>query len=192
MDEGADRVEPPASRPALDAELVGAGRLVLEQLTALRVELDQLSESLRERSATITQVLDRWLDLERASAECEVAAVGEEPPPAALPTPPPGPGLRPPAALSEAAPAPPPAPGQAAPEEHPDAGSPEPAEAAAGGDGDPPEAGGAAIALADARLVALDLALGGSSRAEIEQELAARFDLPDAAGLADEVLASIG
>jgi hypothetical protein len=49
----------------------------------------------------------------------------------------------------------------------------------------------AATTRADARLVALDMALGGSSREEIDRELAARFDLADRAAVIDEVLAAI-
>jgi hypothetical protein len=54
---------------------------------------------------------------------------------------------------------------------------------------DPPDR--AAATRADARLVALDMALGGSSREEIDRELAARFDLAARAALIDEVLAAI-
>ncbi len=44
----------------------------------------------------------------------------------------------------------------------------------------------------DARLVALDMALGGSDRDEIGGELGRRFGLPDPFALADEVLAALG
>jgi hypothetical protein len=54
---------------------------------------------------------------------------------------------------------------------------------------DPPDR--AAATRADARLVALDMALGGSSREDIDRELAARFDLAARAALIDEVLAAI-
>lgn len=47
-------------------------------------------------------------------------------------------------------------------------------------------------ALTDARLVALDMALGGSDRDEIGGELARRFGLPEPYALADEVLAALG
>jgi DivIVA domain-containing protein len=49
-----------------------------------------------------------------------------------------------------------------------------------------------ASTLADARIVALDMALGGSNRDEIGGELGRRFGLPEPFALADEVLAALG
>jgi hypothetical protein len=47
-------------------------------------------------------------------------------------------------------------------------------------------------AFDNARLVALDMALSGSSRNEIDSYLAANFDLEDRAALVDEVVAAAG
>jgi DivIVA domain-containing protein len=67
----------------------------------------------------------------------------------------------------------------AAPE--PDA-PPEPAAASAPKNGD----------SAAARIVALDMALSGTSRADTDKYLAEHYDLPDRAGLLDEVYAAAG
>jgi DivIVA domain-containing protein len=88
------------------------------------------------------------------------------------------------AALSQTAPAPEaPAPPQpAAPE--PVAPGPEPAAPAA------PEAKNGDSAAA--RIVALDMALSGTPREDTDQYLAEHYDLPDRAGLLDEVYAAAG
>ena len=62
---------------------------------------------------------------------------------------------------------------------------PDPAEPAAEADGKSDDAGGA-------RLVALNMALDGASREEIEAKLAEDFALADSAKLVDEVLAVAG
>ncbi|GAC1438776.1 MAG: hypothetical protein NVSMB51_15310 [Solirubrobacteraceae bacterium] len=59
-----------------------------------------------------------------------------------------------------------------------------------GAGGDAP--GNGSQAAEDARLVALDMALDGTSRAEIDAYLAAHFELEDRAKLLDEVLAAVG
>lgn len=160
-----------------DRELLRAGRVVLDEVAALRRELERVSDALRDHSAALARTLDELHDLEADSA---------------------GPGPdRPPGATSGDAPSgrPPPVP-------------PARAEAVAASDDRQPSAqpplpavpqdaasdatSADAAILADARLVALDMALGGSSREQIEAELAARFELPDPAGLTDEVLAAIG
>jgi hypothetical protein len=63
-----------------------------------------------------------------------------------------------------------------------EAASPEPIAAP------PPPSDVDEAALADARLVALDMALGGRSRAEIDAYLAENFELADRSGLLDEVV----
>jgi DivIVA domain-containing protein len=84
------------------------------------------------------------------------------------------------AALSQTTPAPAaPAPPQAATPER----EPEPAPAA-------PEAKNGDSAAA--RIVALDMALSGTPREDTDQYLAEHYDLPDRAGLLDEVYAAAG
>ena len=56
----------------------------------------------------------------------------------------------------------------------------------------PPPANGEADPTAAARLVALQMLLEGSSRAEVDTYLTEHFDLPDRAGLLDEVAAAAG
>ena len=60
---------------------------------------------------------------------------------------------------------------------------PEPAQAGAGTNGADDE---------NARLIALNMALNGSSREETERYLAENFRLRDQRGLLDEVYASVG
>jgi DivIVA domain-containing protein len=89
--------------------------------------------------------------------------------------------------------APPPAP----PEPHGVAATPEPpAAAAAAAEPPAPEAAAAPAAKdgdsAAARIVALDMALSGTSREEIDRYLAENYDLPDRAALLDEVYAAAG
>ncbi|MGI8802981.1 MAG: DivIVA domain-containing protein [Solirubrobacteraceae bacterium] len=163
--------EPAAGRgrsAAADREVVAAARLLLSQISALRVELKDVSVSLRERSLRISDALEALLEhegeLEDEPPRLEVSAPAEEPG---------GAEPREPAGWEPAA-----APAELAPAELPPAELPLDAALEAG--------------VADARLVALDMALGGSDREEIERELAARFELPDRAGLVDEVLAALG
>jgi hypothetical protein len=124
---------------AVDHDLLAAGRLLLGQITALRVELRNVSASLRNQGHAISETLDRLLDLD------------DSPDPASAPA----------------------LPGPA------DTALPGPAEEVD------------ASTLADARLVALDMALGGSDREEIGGELGRRFGLPEPFALADEVLAAL-
>jgi hypothetical protein len=177
-------------------QVVAAGRLLLGQISALRVELKNLSASLREQGVTIGDALEELLALEDALAPPPAAPSPPASRPAAPPVsgspPPPAAGSPPASGPAAGTPAAPPLPGPAAAgtvlrtplatESAPDLAPP-----TAG----PPPAAPDPRTLADARLVALDMALGGSSRAEIDRELA-RFDLPDRAGLLDEVLSAIG
>jgi DivIVA domain-containing protein len=107
-------------------------------------------------------------ELSAAAPESERAAVAE--PPAS--------------ARAAAALAQPPAPEPAAPEPPaPEPAAPEPAEAA------PLATNGDAAA---ARIVALDMALSGTPRAETERYLAEHYDVPDREALLDEVYAAAG
>jgi DivIVA domain-containing protein len=96
-------------------------------------------------------------------------------------------------AATLAAPAPAPAP--APPEPHGVAATLEPP-AAAAPEPPAPEAAAAPAAKdgdsAAARIVALDMALSGTSREEIDRYLAENYDLPDRAALLDEVYAAAG
>jgi DivIVA domain-containing protein len=66
----------------------------------------------------------------------------------------------------------------------------EPAEAAPASSVPPPSSGGSAD-VEGARLVALNMALNGTPREDTDQYLADNFDLPDRAGLLDEVYATV-
>jgi DivIVA domain-containing protein len=55
----------------------------------------------------------------------------------------------------------------------------------------PPPASGSSADVEGARLVALNMALNGTSREDTDQYLADNFDLPDRAGLLDEVYATV-
>jgi hypothetical protein len=96
------------------------------------------------------------------------------------------------AGVAAAAPAPePPAPAQAPvvkePEPEPDPEpKPEPVASA------PPAAAAPSADPEGARLVALELALSGSSREEADRYVAEHFDVPDRAALLDEVFATAG
>ena len=173
---------------AADHALLAAGRLLLDQISALRVELRNVSASLRDQGLAISETLDRLLDLDDApgppSPEPPAASgsgadpVGSEAPrPPVDPRPALGPegtatGVPPPPREEAVAPAPPPPPGV-------------PGDAAPAAEVDP-------STVADARLVALDMALGGSDRDEIGRELGRRFGLPEPFALADQVLAALG
>ncbi len=194
---------------AADHELVRAGRVLLAEIAAARGELKRVSDALRDRSATIAGTLEGLLDLDAAAGAPSPVEPQASPTPAApvdvagddaqlrprtprvevapdgpLPPPPAPPAPAPVAAV-------PPDPVEAAHDDAPS--SPGPVDMDA--DDAPPPADAASVdaaALADARLVALDMALGGSSREEIAAELTARFELSDPVGLTDEVLAAIG
>ncbi|HEU0316580.1 MAG TPA: DivIVA domain-containing protein, partial [Solirubrobacteraceae bacterium] len=78
---------------AADRDLLAAGRLLLGQITGLRVELRNASASLRDQSLAIGETLDRLLELDdspgSASAEkgetprAALDPAGPEPPPPA-------------------------------------------------------------------------------------------------------------
>lgn len=192
---------------AADDELSGAGRLLREQISTLRVEIDRLSAALRVRSATIAQALDQVLAVGQAPLQRD-GGLAVDNPQAELVGPLPARAVHDSASEAIRAHAVSAADddsraeptvaatadgGATTSQDEPDVDSSEFVGSAAGDAvDDPSRAVQAANALADARLVALDMALGGSTRAEIEHELAARFDLPDAAGLTDEVFAAIG
>jgi hypothetical protein len=189
---------------AADHELVRAGRVLLAEIAGVRSELKRVSDALRDRSATIARTLDQLLDLE-AEPGAPSAVHRPAADPVARPAPPPAPvadadddaPLSRPAPVEvadEAPPPPPPTPTPPVEVAHTAPVAPAPVEVAGVADEPQPAAAASvdAAGLADARLVALDMALGGSSREEIAGELAARFELADPTGLAAEVLAAIG
>ncbi len=172
--------------------------LMLQRVDAMEGELGALIESLRTGANRLNADLAL---LEGNLGELYQAAGGTPPrapeaaapaPRAAAPTPPPAPAPPAPAAVEEdevgdeeppaaaappaRAPAPPAPPAQATP----------PAEPApvVGGEGDGGDVEGA-------RLIALNMALNGQSREETDRYLAENFELPDRAGLLDEVYESV-
>ncbi len=155
---------------------------LLERVGAMDGEVTALIESLRAGAGRLAGDLGA---VEMSMGELYDAASGNSTPPAARPAeepprpqPQPQPQQQPPppafeAQLDEAMAA---APAQAAPE--PSAPAPVEAEAP-GGDVD------------GARLIALNMALNGESRADTERYLAENFQLPDRLKLVDEVYAAI-
>jgi DivIVA domain-containing protein len=162
---------------------------LLERVGAMDGEVTALIESLRAGAGRLAGDLGA---VELSMGELYDAAAGTtatpSPPPAEAQAPPPAPPAQPqpqqPAAfeaeldeamtISAAQVAPEPAP--AAPSQP---AAPAEAEAPAGGDVD------------GARLIALNMALNGESRAETERYLAENFQLPDRLKLVDEVYAAI-
>jgi DivIVA domain-containing protein len=155
---------------------------LLERVGAMDGEVTALIESLRAGAGRLAGDLGA---VEMSMGELYDAASGNSTSPAARPAeepprPQPQPQQQPPppafeAQLDEAMAA---APAQAAPEP-PSAPAPVEAEAPGGGDVD------------GARLIALNMALNGESRADTERYLAENFQLPDRLKLVDEVYAAI-
>ena len=177
--------------------------LMLQRVDAMESELSALIESLRTGANRLNADLAL---LEGNLGELYEAAGGEPPHATEQPVP-----------AAQAAPAPPPPPAASAPPPPPRAVAPpqtdvleedevdddeelpapvappapaapavEPIPAATadnGGEGDDVEG---------ARLIALNMALNGQSREETDRYLAENFDLPDRAGLLDEVYESVG
>jgi DivIVA domain-containing protein len=180
---------------AIDASQQHVGRVgdavgtMLQRVDAMEAELGALVESLRTGAnrlqADLTLLGGSMSDLYGANAPAGRPAA-PDPAPVATPAPP----VPPAPAAEEAAPAASSAPveqaTQAMKEVEPD---PEPAPAAPAA-----SAPGAADADEDvegARLIALNMALNGTSRDETDKYLAENFDLSDRAGLLDEVYASV-
>jgi DivIVA domain-containing protein len=149
---------------------------LLERVGAMDGEVTALIESLRAGAGRLAGDLGA---VEMSMGELYDAASGNSTPPRARPAEePPQPQPQPPppafeAQLDEAMAV---APAQAAPEP---SSAPAPVEADAPGDVD------------GARLIALNMALNGESRADTERYLAENFQLPDRIKLIDEVYAAI-
>lgn len=156
-------------------------------------EAEREAERIRERAEE--EGNERLAEVRRALADLEgklgvvgaPAAPGSEvdPGPAIVPEPLPEPVPEPlpepvPEPTPERIPEPVPPPDEATPP------SPQPS------DPDATANGSRSTDEAAARLVAMNLALGGSSREEIDAALAAEYDLDDRAALVDEVLAKAG
>jgi DivIVA domain-containing protein len=138
----------------------------------LRERIDQMERDMTQLVIALREGADRLRgDLGELQAGTGALAAAEAPAgdPAARPA-------APPAVAAPPEPATPPA--NAAP---PEPAAP-PAEAAPAKNGD----------AAAARIVALDMALSGSSREDTDQYLADHYDLPDRAALLDEVYAAAG
>jgi DivIVA domain-containing protein len=142
-----------------------AARELLERIGAMHDELGALMDRMREDAGRLSSEL--------RSLEREVGEVLPEP---AAPQPVPA---APEPAAAEAAPEPEVASPAAAPEPEPE-----------------PEPGPSADARPEdeeaARIVALDMALGGTPREETERYLAEHYALPDPGGLLDDVYALAG
>jgi len=146
--------------------------ILLERVGAMDGEVSALIESLRSGAGRLAGDLSA-VEMsmgelyDAASGRGEGAPAAQEPPPSAFD-----------AQLGEAMTAEP-APVEYAPEPAPAQAEAEPAAAAGGGD------------LDGARLIALNMALNGESRADTDRYLAENFQLPDRVKLIDEVYAAI-
>ncbi|HKG66544.1 MAG TPA: DivIVA domain-containing protein [Solirubrobacteraceae bacterium] len=164
-EQGAAELREDAGRQATAhvARVEEAAEGMLGKLEELQAELSALLDGLRSGGERLTQGL--------AALQAQVGDV--DPMPAAEPAPEPE-------DFAAAAPEPEPEP-ELEPEPEPEP-EPAPAKAPAGNGAD--EAG--------ARIIALNMALGGSSREETAAYLAENFSLPDPAALLDDVYAKVG
>ena len=163
-----------------------ASAALLERVGAMEGEVGVLVESLRAGAGRLTADLAALETGMRAlydaasghAADQQAAAMAPPPPPQQAPPPPEAPPAEA-EPLLEARPA-------QAPEGGFVAEQPAPVQQAA-----PAAAQGVSGDLDGARLVALNMALNGESRAETERYLAENFQLPDRLKLIDEVYAAI-
>jgi hypothetical protein len=178
-----------------ERELRAGGRALLEEISSMRGELRRLSVSLRQHAAAITEALE---ELDASAGPDPVGRHDATDPHAAADTqaaPDPLDLVDPEVPANPLEPDVPADPHDPS-DRHDATDPPDPRDPPEPLDPDhPPDRPDphdrAAATRADARLVALDMALGGSSREDIDRELAARFDLAARAALIDEVLAAI-
>ena len=132
-----------------------------------RTELDALLDSIRSRTNQLSA------DFEELEAKLKGADAGSPEPAAADPS-------------TAATPAP-------EPHEPPEATEPtQPTEPTEASEPEPAPAAAAEPDLESARLVALNMALDGADREEVDQYLRENFELSDPKTLLDEVFASVG
>jgi hypothetical protein len=164
-EEAARRIEREADERAReqDARVEAATNELLERIDALRAGVEQLAGGLSEAPAPVPAAKS---GNGAPDAESFVVPVEIEPDPAEVEIAEPGPML-------ELVPE---------PSHAPEAPSAEPAT------GDSARS----TVVEDARLVALQMLLEGSSRDEVDGYLAKHFELPDRAGLLDDVVAAVG
>jgi DivIVA domain-containing protein len=148
------------------ANVTAAADRLRERIEQMERDMTQLVIDLRSGADKLRGDLDEL----QAGTEALSQAGGAPTPTAAAPPVPEPAAPQPPRVAAPEPPAPEPAPAPAAP--------PEPA--AKNGDS------------AAARIVALDMALSGTPREDTDQYLAEHYDLPDRAGLLDEVYAAAG
>jgi hypothetical protein len=151
---------PAASEPTVSPDVV-AEPPVAEEKSAAREAIERAERDLEERLARVTQSPPPEVP---RKPEPQPEPVAEEPAPEAPARTEPAE----PAAAESARPGPPPVPGTA---------SEEAEQAAAGGSGK----------VDGARLVALQMAVGGSSRDEVDTELRRSFGLDDPSAILDDV-----
>ena len=155
---------------------------LLERVGAMDGEVTALIESLRAGAGRLAGDLGA---VEMSMGELYDAASGNSTPPAARPA------EAPPQAQPQPPPPPPPPAFEAQLDEAmaaaPAQSAPEPSSALAPGEADAPGGGD----VDGARLIALNMALNGESRADTERYLAENFQLPDRLKLVDEVYAAI-
>ena len=165
-----------------DAETKAAKIVSDAEADAKRIRAEAESESQR-RLAEAREALDELQRKLGLGAEVEPGpVVVPEPSPPATPEPGPEP-------VPEPTPEPAPEPGPAIvpePTPPPDEGTPP---AAAEANGAAPDEAAKSDDQSGARLVAMNMALDGASREEIEAHLAENYSLPDAGSLVDDVLA---
>jgi DivIVA domain-containing protein len=165
---GAQEIRDAAQAEAREhvANVTAAADRLRERIEEMERDMTQLVIDLREGAERLRGDLDGL----QAGTDALSTARGAAPAPAPAPPPPEPRAVTPPPEPPAAAPAPAP---RAAPEP---AAAPEPK------NGD----------SAAARIVALDMALSGTSREDTDRYLAENYDLPDRAALLDEVYAAAG
>ena len=174
---GAQEIRDAAQAEAREhvANVTAAADRLRERIEQMERDMTQLVIDLREGADRLRDDLDGLqagtdaLSTARAATVAESAPAPPEPRAAAPPPEPP-------------AVAPPPEPPAAAPLPEPPAAVPEPPASPEAKNGD----------SAAARIVALDMALSGTSREDTDRYLAENYNLPDRAALLDEVYAAAG
>jgi DivIVA domain-containing protein len=171
-EEAARRIEREAHERAREQEarVEAATNTLLERIDALRAGVEQLAGGLNEAPAPAPA--DKSGNGAR-DAEAFVVPVGFEPDSAEVEVAEPGPML-------ELVPEPPEA--SAPPQPSAESQSAKPAA----------DDAARSTVVEDARLVALQMLLEGSSRDEVDGYLATHFELPDRARLLDDVVAAVG
>ena len=182
---GAQEIREAAQAEAREhvANVTAAADRLRERIEQMERDMTQLIIDLREGADRLHGDLD---ELQAGTDELSIARAVAPAAPAPAPAPPaPAPRAVAPAPAPSAAVDPEP---RAAPDPEPPSLAPAPPAGPAPPTASAPKNGDSAAA----RIVALDMALSGTSREDTDRYLAANYDLPDRAALLDEVYAAAG